>query len=153
MKFRNTERNHFTILSNKHCKSMVFVIITIATLLFSCDSEENKAKYQKELLTSPMTSLYQGDINEFLNHADYSDFNVHTDSIRRNTIKILLQEHINKMQSKGRGVKHIEATDAKFESDSTIYIFYDIHFNNGTKKSLSQKMTCSNGEWKLRMKD
>lgn len=153
MKFRNTERNHFTILSNKHCKSMVFVIITIATLLFSCDSEENKAKYQKELLTSTMTSLYQGDINEFLNHADYSDFNVHTDSIRRNTIKILLQEHINKMQSKGRGVKHIEATDAKFESDSTIYIFYDIHFNNGTKKSLSQKMTCSNGEWKLRMKD
>ncbi|MBO4397659.1 MAG: hypothetical protein J5805_03895 [Bacteroidaceae bacterium] len=153
MKFRNTERNHFTILSNKHCKSMVFVIITIATLLFSCDSEENKAKYQKELLTSTMTSLYQGDINGFLSHADYSVFDIENDSTRRNIISILLQKHINKMQSIGKGVSHIEATDAKFESDSTIYVFYNIHFNNGTKRSLSQKMTCTNGEWKLRMKD
>lgn len=153
MKFRNTERNHFTILSNKHCKSMVFVIITIATLLFSCDSEENKAKYQKELLTSTMTSLYQGDINGFLIHADYSVFDIENDSTRRNIISILLQKHINKMQSIGKGVSHIEATDAKFESDSTIYVFYNIHFNNGTKRSLSQKMTCTNGEWKLRMKD
>ena len=132
---------------------MVFVIITIATLLFSCDSEENKAKYQKELLTSTMTSLYQGDINGFLIHADYSVFDIENDSTRRNIISILLQKHINKMQSIGKGVSHIEATDAKFESDSTIYVFYNIHFNNGTKRSLSQKMTCTNGEWKLRMKD
>lgn len=153
MNLENIEQYKSTILSKANCKSMVFAIIVIAFLFSSCNSDKDKAIIQKELLTSAMNSLYHGDINEFLNHADYSDFNVHTDSIRRNTIKILLQEHINKMQSKGRGVKHIEATDAKFESDSTIYIFYDIHFNNGTKKSLSQKMTCSNGEWKLRMKD
>lgn len=131
---------------------MVITFILMCLIVFSCE-DKDKTKLQKELLTTSMTALYQGNIDEFLSHADYSDFDIKNDHYRRMIVTTLLKQQVEKTQSTGKGVNRIEPTAAKIETDSILYVYYDIHFNDSTKQSLSQKIEFINGEWKLKMKE
>lgn len=152
MIFKNIVQHIFTILSVTLKKSMVITFILMCLIVFSCE-DKDKTKLQKELLTTSMTALYQGNIDEFLSHADYSDFDIKNDHYRRMIVTTLLKQQVEKTQSTGKGVNRIEPTAAKIETDSILYVYYDIHFNDSTKQSLSQKIEFINGEWKLKMKE
>ena len=118
----------------------------------SCHKDTDPMTEQKQLVTDQLTALYQGDIDGFMSQADYGDFDL-TDSVRYNAVKETLKAFIKGFISTNGGFSRIEATSAEMNPDSTVTVYYDLYFNNGQAESHSQKVTCTDGVWKLRVKE
>ena len=118
----------------------------------SCHKDEDAMTEQKQMVVDELTSLYQGNIDDFISHADYGDFDL-TDSVRYNIIHEALSAFVQGINSSDGGFDHIEATSAERTSDSTAFIYYDLYYKNGEVQSHSQKIQLHAGQWQLRVKE
>lgn len=107
---------------------------------------------QKQMVVDELTSLYQGNLDDFISHADYGDFDL-TDSVRYGIIRETLAAFVEGINATNGGFDHIEATSAELTSDSTAFIYYDLYFKNGEVQSHSQKIQLTAGQWQLRVKE
>lgn len=128
------------------------LLCTCMAVFVSCNSNDDPMTAQKQMVADELTSLYQGNIDDFISHADYGDFDL-TDSVRYAIVHEALAAFVQGINATDGGFDRIEATSAELTSDSTAFVYYDLYFRNGSVQSHSQKIQLRNGQWQLRVKE
>lgn len=125
---------------------LIFVAVVLAIMVVAC-SETDEAKEQKQVVVDAFTKLYNGDVEGYL---ECVDFGHPLDSAHIAMQKLLLSSYVEEVEARG-GISEIEPTGTKFESDTVVYVYYALKYNNGTRESHFQLLEYKEGKWKMKV--
>lgn len=142
----------FTHHCARRCNLSLLAAMMGLIVMFASCKEENPTIEQQNLVADQLTALYTGNIDEFLQHADYASFEM-SDSLHVKIMRAVLSDFVKKAENLNGGFDKIVLTGAQMPEDTVTLVFYDLHFKNGEVQSHSQKVVRRNDQWVLRMKE
>lgn len=127
-----------------------FVLLVLCCCMNACGDSEDQYAQPKEDLKNAMDLYYRNSLDSFYM---YLDFGEELDTVQRTIIMASYRLHLAQVNNEFQGVKSIEPKLVRVESDTVVYVVYDLVYGNRQRETSSQKMIKEGDNWKLRIRN
>ena len=117
---------------------------------FSCADDYNPYQTPQTALDYALDSLYAHNYDAYIRSVAPENG---TPILPTDTMRKLLKQHVEGLEEEKGGVVSVDVVDTCSISDSLYSVFYRLNFSTGESEVSSQTMQCTNGEWKIRIRN
>ena len=128
----------------------ILLTVVIVLCVQSCTKDVGPKQAVRQAMEAALNDLQRGDCDAYFRRLD---FDGDLDSLKSALLlqTIVLQQ--SELLRTGRMSTASRVVDVKMETDSMAVVYYRLYYSNGDSTENAQKMVCSGGQWKLRMRN